>query len=325
MSSVENLNKIFLEFCDDLVLVNSSKKESIDSSKKKIVENASTKYYLEYFFRHCLPYSTAITSCNSDQLSDMNLLHGLKFADIYTHCPSLSSKHALWRYLHTFYLLVQSYTKVDKIIEKYETHENIVKIKEALANHDDNLKNIMASSAKFAEDILKEQASKHEAEAEAGTGTGAGAGPLPGLFEGMDEGKFEEKFMNSSIGNLAKEISQDLDLSDLQNLESPDDLMKAFMNGGSGGLGSIIQKVSSKLQTKLASGDLNEEALMKDATQMMGMLNPALQSMGLGGMGGGGGGKGGKGMEGMGNLFSMMGGLMGGGGGGKKKKHTKKK
>jgi len=212
-------------------------------------------------------------------------------------------------------LLVQSYTKLAKIIEKYQTYENIAKIKEALANHDDNLKNIMASSAKFAEDILKEQATKQEAEA------GNGSGPLPNLFEGMDEGKFEEKFMNSSIGNLAKEISQDLDLSDLQNLESPDDLMKSFMNGGSGGLGSIIQKVSSKLQTKLASGDLNEEALMKDATQMMGMLNPALQSMGLGGMGGG---KGGKGMEGMGNLFSMMGGLMGGGGG-KKKKHTKKK
>ena len=317
MSSVENLNKIFIEFCDDLVTVDSSKKESIENSKKKILENASTKYYLEYFFRHCIPYSTAITSCDSDKLSDMNLLHGVKFADIYVNCPSLSSKHALWRYLHTFYLLVQSYTKLDKIIEKYETHENIAKIKEALANHDDNLKNIMASSAKFAEDILKEQATKQEAEA----GASAGAGPLPNLFEGMDEGKFEEKFMNSSIGNLAKEISQDLDLSDLQNLESPDDLMKSFMNGGSGGLGSIIQKVSSKLQMKLASGDLNEEALMKDATQMMGMLNPALQSMGLGGMGGG---KGGKGMEGMGNLFSMMGGLMGGGGG-KKKKHTKKK
>ncbi len=318
MSSVENLNKIFIEFCDDLVTVDSSKKESIESSKKKILENASTKYYLEYFFRHCIPYSTAITSCDSDKLSDMNLLHGVKFKDVYLNCLSLSSKHALWRYLHTFYLLVQSYTKIDKIIEKYDTYENIPKIKEALTNHDDNLKNIMASSAKFAENILKEQASKHEAEEE----SGSAKGPLPGLFEGMDEGKFEEKFMNSSIGNLAKEISQDLDLSDLQNLESPDDLMKSFMNGGSGGLGSIIQKVSSKLQMKLASGDLNEEALMKDATQMMGMLNPALQSMGLGGMGGG---KGGKGMEGMGNLFSMMGGLMGGGGGGKKKKHTKKK
>ena len=77
----------------------------------------------------------------------------------------------------------------------------------------------------------------------------------------------------------------------------------------------------TKLQSKMASGQLNQDMLMKEATQMMGMLNPALQSMGLGGMGGG---KGGKGMEGMGNLFSMMGGLMGGGGG-KKKKHSKKK
>ncbi len=81
------------------------------------------------------------------------------------------------------------------------------------------------------------------------------------------------------------------------------------------GLGNIIQKVSSKLQNKMANGQLDEAALMKEATQMMGMLNPALASMGLGGMGGKGG------MGGMGDIFSMMGGLMGGGG---KKKHGKK-
>jgi hypothetical protein len=51
---------------------------------------------------------------------------------------------------------------------------------------------------------------------------------------------------------------------------------------------------------------------MKEATQMMGMLNPALASMGMGG------GKGG-----MGDLFSMMGGLMGGGGKKKSKKSKK--
>jgi len=133
------------------------------------------------------------------------------------------------------------------------------------------------------------------------------------MFEGMDEKKFEESFLNSNIGNLAKEISQDLDLSDLKNLESPDDLMKTLMGGSTdGGLGNIIQKVSTKLQSKLSSGQLNEEALMKEATQMMGMLNPALASMGMGG------GKGG-----MGDLFSMMGGLMGGGGKKKSKKSKK--
>ena len=158
----------------------------------------------------------------------------------------------------------------------------------------------MNSSAKFAEEILKDQAKN----------------TTKPVFEGMDDKKFEDSFLNSNIGNLAKEISEDLDLNDLKNIESPDDLMKTLMGGGeNGGLGNIIQKVSSKLQTKLANGQLNEEALMKEATQMMGMLNPALQSMGS---------MSGKG-SGMGDLFSMMGGLMGGGGKKKKSKHHSKK
>ena len=58
----------------------------------------------------------------------------------------------------------------------------------------------------------------------------------------------------------------------------------------------------------MQNGELNEEALMKEATNMMGMLNPAFSKMAGGGMGG------------MSNLFSMMGGMMGGG----KKKKSKK-
>jgi len=312
MSTVENLNKIFLEFCDDLANVAPEFSKALENAKKRIEEKPDTKYYLEYFFRHCLPYSNSITSCNSDELLEMNIVHGMKFKEIFNESLSVASKQALWRYLHTFYLLVQSYPKLDKITEKYADNENIEKIKEALANHDTNLSNIMQSSARFAEEILREQAEKHS------DGSGPGVGSI---FEGMDEKKFEESFLNSNIGNLAKEISQDLDLSDLKNMENPDDLMKSLLSGtGENGIGNIIQKVSSKLQAKLSSGQLNEEALMKEATQMMGMLNPALSQMGMGGLAGMGGGKGG--MGGMGDLFSMMGGLMGGGGG-KKKKHSK--
>jgi len=51
MSSVENLNKIFLEFCDDLENVVSDKKDFIDNARNRVKEKPSTKYYLEYFFR----------------------------------------------------------------------------------------------------------------------------------------------------------------------------------------------------------------------------------------------------------------------------------
>jgi len=309
MSTVENLNKIFLEFCDDLVNVVPSYSSAIENARKRIDEKPDTKYYLEYYFRHCIPYADGITSCNVEALQEMNIIHGLKFKNLYNENLSVSSRQALWRYLHTFYLLIQSYPKIDKIIEKYTDHEDLEKIKAGLAAHDDNLKNIMQSSARFAEEILREQANKQ---------TEGDAPNLSSMFEGMDEKKFEDSFLNSNIGNLAKEISQDLDLSELKCMENPDDLMKSLMGGsGENGLGNIIQKVSSKLQSKLASGQLNEEALMKEATQMMSMLNPALASMGMGGMGGGKGG-----MSGMGDLFSMVGGMMGGG---KKKKKKSKK
>ena len=301
MSSVENLNKIFLEFCDDLENVVSDKKDFIDNARNRVKEKPSTKYYLEYFFRHCLEYAEDITKCNTKALENMNMIHGVRFGEVYNGGLQLQSRHALWRYMHTFYLLVQSFPKIDKVVEKYASNENIGNIKKALANHDANLKNIMDSSAKFAEEIIRENV-KPDAK-------------MPDMSEfmkGMDEKQFEDKFLNSSIGNLAKEISQDLGADDLKSMENPEDLMKNLMAGENGGLGGIINKVSSTLQKKMQSGELNEEMLMKEATQMMGMLGPMM----------GGSMPNAKGMEGMGDLFSMMGGMMGGGG--KKKKKSKK-
>jgi len=305
MSSVENFNKIFLELCDDLGNVIPELVQYIDNARNRVKDKISTKYYLEYFFRHCLPYSDKITKCDANSLGEMNIMHGIKFGTVYKNSLQLSSKHALWRYLHTFYLLLQSYPKINNIIDKYKDNENIDEIRKNLNNHDENLHNIMNSSTKFAEDIIKEQLKEQE------------NGKMPDIssfLNGMDEKKFEDNFLNSKIGNLAKEISEELNADDLKCMENPDDLMKNLMSGEGGGLGNIIQKVSSKLQNKMQNGELNEAALMKEATNMMGMLNPALSKMaGGGGMGG---------MGGMGNLFSMMGGMMGGDGG-KKKKNKK--
>jgi len=302
MSSVENLNKIFLQFCDDLENFIPSKRDYIDSARSRIAEKPSTKYYLEYFFRHCLPYATEITSCDLAATADMNVIHGVKISNLVESGLTVSSRHALWRYLHTFYLLVQSYTRLDKVIEKYDDLDDLSKIKEALGRHDVNLKNIMDSSAKFAEELIRDQARERVEETTEGTN----------VFEGMDEKKFEESFLNSNIGNLAKEISQDLDMNDLKGMDNPGDLMKNLLGGGeAGGLGNIIQKVSTKLQSKLQNGQLNEDVLLKEATQMIGMLGPAM-----------GGGKGG--MGGMGDIMSMMGGLMGAGGKKKSKKSSKK-
>lgn len=81
---------------------------------------------------------------------------------------------------------------------------------------------------------------------------------------------------NSRIGDLAKEISQDIDIGSL-NLEKPEDLlnMDSIFSGDNPVLGDIIGKVSSKISNKIASGELKQEDLMQEALAMMSKLNGA--------------------------------------------------
>lgn len=90
-----------------------------------------------------------------------------------------------------------------------------------------------------------------------------------------------DMLQNTKIGNLAKEISEELDLSSL-NISKPEDLLNM---GSNGVLGNIIGKVGSKIHAKIDKGELKHEDLMSEAMSMMSML---------GGIGGGDGGAGGN-------------------------------
>ena len=69
---------------------------------------------------------------------------------------------------------------------------------------------------------------------------------------------FDESFMeNSSIGKLAKEISEELNPDDLKDLENPSDLLGTLFGGGGGNskLSNIIGKVVSKVGDKIKDGN----------------------------------------------------------------------
>ena len=111
-----------------------------------------------------------------------------------------------------------------------------------------------------------------------------------------------KSLMGGKIGQLAQEIADDtakdldIDTDDVSNVN--DVFAKLFKNPGK--LMNMIKKVSSKLDEKLKSGELNETELMKEASDLVdkmkntpGMKNmeSMLNKMGLGGMGGNKGGK----------------------------------
>jgi hypothetical protein len=127
------------------------------------------------------------------------------------------------------------------------------------------------------------------------------------------------KMENSMICNLAKEISNEIDVSNIK-VDKPEDILKLMDFTASNNIvGDIIKKVSSKIHDKISSGELKQEDLFSEAMNMMSMMNIG---GGKGGSMGGmadmmssmmGGGKGGKG----GDMADMMSSMMGGGKGGK--------
>ena len=135
----------------------------------------------------------------------------------------------------------------------------------------------------------------------------------------------------TSLGKLAKEIMNDINLDEIQSsLQQDNDIFKSLGNP-EGGFTKLLSSVSQKMISKLASGEIKQETLLQDAMMFSSQLNnimPGANSssddngLNMGGIGamfeqlqqmtGGAGGAGGAG--GLGGLQEMMSALgMGGG------------
>jgi hypothetical protein len=87
------------------------------------------------------------------------------------------------------------------------------------------------------------------------------------------------EFENSTIGNLAKEISNEINIGDF-SIEKPEDIMKLMS-------GDIIGKVGEKIQKKMSSGEIKQDQLLAEAMAMLGNLgngcdifnNPMIKQM----------------------------------------------
>ena len=122
-----------------------------------------------------------------------------------------------------------------------------------------------------------------------------------------------DSLKDTTIGKIAKEIIQDVDINKLKTTLSNNegDIFKALASEESG-LGELFSTVGSKVTNKISSGELNQEAIIKDAMKFASML-PGM----FGNRGGDGGEGGGFNMA---DMMKMMSAMNGGGGGGKRTK-----
>lgn len=77
---------------------------------------------------------------------------------------------------------------------------------------------------------------------------------------------------NTTLGKLAKEILDDIDLNKLQqSMDKNGDVLKSLGDPNSG-FGDIISNVSQKMAAKLSSGELNQQNLIQDAMKFASMM-----------------------------------------------------
>jgi hypothetical protein len=110
---------------------------------------------------------------------------------------------------------------------------------------------------------------------------------------------------DTSIGKLAKDIMKDINIDKIKESVTKSGDIFQSLGDKEHGLGNILSDVSQKMASKLASGEIKQEDLLKDAMNFAGKIPQ------FGGNNNGNN----NGMPDMANMMKMMSSMMGGGGG----------
>ena len=290
-------------------------------------------------FSHCMnvypPRFTDINYQNASIFSDestvnVDFLPGISFKFLW-NCQDVSDAHrtTIWKYLQMILLSVLGTIKTDTMSEDMKT------IFETMS--EDNIKNKLQETIENIQSVFDSANNKSDSDDPADTSV-SGDSPTPDASttaEGMQAQI--DGLMGGKLGELAQEIAEEtaqgLDMGEFDGSENVSDVFKKMFNDP-GKFMNLVSNVTNKLDSKMKSGEFQQQDLMQEATGIlqnmkdipgMGNIQEMMSNMNGGGgsgqpdmagmanmvssMMGGGGGEGGGGMA---DIAGMMGGLMGG-------------
>uniref|UniRef100_A0A6C0EJV2 Uncharacterized protein n=1 Tax=viral metagenome TaxID=1070528 RepID=A0A6C0EJV2_9ZZZZ len=177
------------------------------------------------------------------------------------------NKQEIWNYLHALYIYAY----------EYKNNKDVVTIL-------DELKDIPLDSDKL---DLKTKAflniieSLKDNDGVNGVDIGANIDDIMGDSTGDSKGGLSgidiPEIFEGSIGKLANEIAQDINTNDL-NIDDPSKLLEGLFSGNfdinndTSGIASLVQNITSKIQNKISSGELDENDLFSEASNVMSKL-----------------------------------------------------
>jgi hypothetical protein len=98
---------------------------------------------------------------------------------------------------------------------------------------------------------------------------------LKNLFNGTSESNdFMKNLENTKIAQLAKNISEKINMDDFPDLTDPSKLLNSFTNAdeNGGGIGNLLKFVVGEVETAMKGNSLNETDLLGEAQNLMGQF-----------------------------------------------------
>ncbi len=302
-------NKFFSSFVKELKNLDENLKATI-KKHYKVIDKSSEEYY-EFFWnnvkQHIRVFIDEEDLSNNETVKDIEIIQGITIKNAVDVLKD-SNLQTFWNYINILLIFAylyaeikQTQTNVDATPETTNDDDNenndvddtkkenkstpsvgvyllfvkVVKILSMIQNSqdpsaeladiiDDDIKSLVSKIKVF--DVVSDDIKIDET---------ADTMPIPPT-------EFLESIENSKIANIAKEISKEIDISNI-SIEKPEDVAKLMdFSGSNNFLGNIVSKVSTKLTEKISSGEINQDDLLSEAMSMMGMLNGG----GAGGAGG---------------------------------------
>tara|TARA_B000000532_G_scaffold232573_1_gene215441 strand:- start:378 stop:1283 length:906 start_codon:yes stop_codon:yes gene_type:complete len=187
---------------------------------------------------------------------EVEFLEEIQFNRLWEKSISNKTRESIWKYLQTFQLISINLKSSEDL--KNVLNGEDIKIEKDVAKDLKKMK-------KLSEDVQKKSNS---------SGLGEGETELDQMLGGL---------MNSGIGDIAKEVAENLDVESMfgnvNENSNPMELMSQLMNPEK--MGAIFNNINSVMEKKMESGELTKEGLKSEAEGMMGQMgeNPMFKGM----------------------------------------------
>ena len=252
----EKINEIFTSFLNDIIKVFPEYEDRLKKTYSESFQEEQDKSVIydkmEQFLHNITEISDSIVDSKYDVFStDPIILDNISFKLLWNDERfTKNNKDSLWRYFQTFCIYSinkESNDKMDDVIKTIESNEKVTDKK--------TLKN-MKKLKKLNESIQSEKGVEEPKEEK----------------NESDFKQIDDMFQNTSIGRIAKEITDELDI---EKMVQEDGGVEQLFNGGN--MMNIIQSISGKLQSDVG----NNQQLMEEATQICGTMkdNPLFSSL----------------------------------------------